>query len=93
MSEFPTVDRVEGVDATAGIVDGRVAMSAQVTADLRIGTPERTPLSVHEPHLALRVASDDVRVVLDLDGDGLKQLADALADVRKDNRSDSEADR
>jgi len=93
MSELPTVDRVEGVDATAGIVDGRVAMSAQVTTDLRVGAPERTPLSVHEPHLELRVVSDDVRVVLDLNGDGLEQLADALADVREDNRSDLEADR
>lgn len=93
MSDLPTVDRVEGVDATAGIVDSRVSMSAQVTADLRVGAPEHTPLSTNEPHLELRVAADDVRVVLDLDGDGLKQLADALADVRKDNRSDSEADR
>ena len=84
MSELPTIDRVEGVDATAGIVDGRVAMSAQMTADLRVGAPEHTPLSTHEPHLELRVAADDVRVVLDLDGDGLEQLADALAEIRED---------
>jgi hypothetical protein len=92
MIQFPTADRVEGVDATVGIVDGRVSMSVQVTTDLRVGAPERTPLSTHEPHLELRVASNDVRVVLDLDGDGLEQLADALADVREDNRFDSEAD-
>lgn len=62
-----TAGRVDGVDATVGIVDGRVAMSAQVTDQLRVEHPERTPLSTREVHLTLRVVDDDVRVVLDLD--------------------------
>jgi len=84
MTDLPTVDCVEDIDATVGIVDGRVAMSAQVTTDVRVGAPEHTPLSAHEPHLTLRVAADDVRVVLDFDGDGLGELADALAGVQED---------
>jgi len=81
MTELPTVARVEGVDVTVGIVDGRMGVSAQTTADLRVGAPDRRPLSTHEVHLELRVGSDDIRVVLDLDGDARGQLVDALADA------------
>jgi methyl coenzyme M reductase subunit D len=73
-----TTQRVEGVDATARVADGRVAMVAQVTDTLYVETPGRRPLSVHESHCTLRVEADDVRVTIDLDGEGLDALVDAL---------------
>ena len=78
MTGMSTADRVEDVDTTVGVVDGRVSMSAQVTGPVRVETPDHTPLSTCEPHLTLRVATDDVRVVLDFDGDELDALAAAL---------------
>jgi|GEM_PF-2578072 len=77
-------DHVEGVDATVAIADGRVAMNAQVSpTTLRVERPDRQPLSEAEPHATLRVADDGVRLVVDLDGPGLDDLADALADVQE----------
>jgi len=79
MTGLPTIARVDGVDVTVGVIDGRMDMSAQTTADLRVGAPDRRPLSTHEPHLEFSIASDDVRVVLDFDGDGAERLAEELA--------------
>lgn len=79
---------VAGTDATVGLVDGRVSMSAQVTTELRVETPDHTPLSSAEPHLALRIAADDVRVVLELDGAGLDALADAIYHAREGGEAD-----
>jgi hypothetical protein len=76
-----TADRVEDVDATVGLVDGRVSMSA--TGPVRVETPDHTPLSTCEPHLTLRVATDNVPVVLDFDGDDLGALAAALGATKE----------
>jgi hypothetical protein len=78
MSDMRTSARIDGVDATAKIEDGRVSMTAAVTDALRVETPEHTPLSAREPHLTLRVVDDGVRVTLDLDGEDLDALADAV---------------
>jgi len=67
--------RIDGVDATVGIVDGRVAMSADVTSTLVVQTPDETPLSSREPHATLAVADDDVRATIELDADTLAELA------------------
>jgi len=78
MVGMSTTDRVDKADVTVGIVDGRVSMSAQVDADLAVETPDHTPLSAAEPHLTLRVADSDVRVVIDLNGPALDALADVV---------------
>jgi len=85
-----TAGRVDGVDATVGIADGRVSMSAQVTDQLRVEHPARAPLSTREPHLTLRVVDDDVRVVLNLDGEGLDALADAVHRAQQAHRESGE---
>lgn len=84
-----TSAKIDGADATVGIVDGRVSMSAQVETALRVETPDRTPLSTPEPHLTLRVAGDDVRAVIDLDGEGLDALADAIHHAQQELREGS----
>lgn len=78
MSTMETVATIGDVDATANVEDGRVSMTAAVTDSLYVETPERRPLSQREPHLTLRVVDDGVRVTLDLDGEQLDALADAL---------------
>lgn len=63
------------VEATVGIVDGRVAMSADVETGLYFETPDATPLSKSEPHATLRVAGEDVRAEIDVDVGVLNALA------------------
>lgn len=79
-------ETVEDVDVTLGIVEGRVAMSADVEADLRVHTPDQQPLSTIEPHATLRVADGDVRVAIELDGEALDGLADALYHAQEGDR-------
>jgi len=86
MTDLSTTAAIEDADVTVGIVDGRVSMSAQVDTELRVQTPDHTPLSTHEPHLTLRVADEDVRAVVDLDGEGLDALADAIHHAQADAR-------
>ncbi|MDS0220874.1 hypothetical protein NDI54_05835 [Haloarcula sp. S1AR25-5A] len=76
--------RLNDVDATVGIADGRVAMNADIETPLRLETPDRRPLSSAEPHATLRLAGDDVRVAVELDGEALDALADALHQQRGD---------
>jgi len=78
MSDMRTSATIDDVDATAEVEDGRVSMTAAVTDCLRVETPKHTPLSAREPHLTLRVVDDGVRVTVDLDGEQLDALADAL---------------
>jgi len=88
MTRESTVARVEDVDATVGVVEGRVAMSAQVSDALRVEASDHRPLSAAEPHATLRVVADDVRLVVDLDGHGLDALADALGAARDGEHRD-----
>jgi len=74
--------RLNDVDATVAIVDGRVAMNADVETPLRLETPDRRPLSSIEPHATLRVAADDVRVEIELDAKTLDKLTDALCEAQ-----------
>ncbi|MDQ2072828.1 hypothetical protein RBH20_09805 [Haloarcula sp. H-GB4] len=71
------------VDATVAIVDGRVAMNAEVETPLRLETPDRQPLSNIEPHATLRLADDGVRVEITLDAEALDALADGLYQVQQ----------
>lgn len=71
----------EGVDTTVGIVDGRVAMSADGEADLYVEGRDHTPLSLDEPHVTLRVEGDDYRAEVKLDGRDLDALVDDLHQI------------
>jgi len=75
---FDTETTLEDVRTEVGIVDDRVAMSADVDADLSVKLPEATPLSEIEPHAKLLLSGDDVRVSIELDGKALDALADAI---------------
>lgn len=86
---MPPTAHVEDVDATVAIVDGRVAMNARASSStLRVQAPDRRPLSEGESHATLRLADDDVRVAIDLDGRGLDALADAVAGIQERGRDD-----
>jgi len=78
MTRFRTDATVEETDVTVRIEDGNWTITDQVTIDLRIKTPEHTPLSEHEPHTTLLAVKDGVTVTIDLDGPALQQLADAV---------------
>lgn len=78
MVGLSTAAELEDADVTVGLVDGRVAMSTQIGTAVRLETPDLRPLSTREPHATLRVADQDVRVVIDLDGDAAAELARAL---------------
>ena len=74
--KYPAV--VENSDVTVRIEDGNWTIADQVTTDLRVTTPEHTPLSEHEPHATLQATEDGVTVTIDLSGPGLQQLAAAV---------------
>jgi len=78
--------RLNDVDATVGIADGRVAMSADLETPLRLETPDQRPLSSAETHATLRLVGDDVRVRIELDGEALDALADALYHAQRGDR-------
>lgn len=72
------------VDTTVGVVDGRVAMSADGEAMLYIDSRDHTPLRLAETHATLRVEGDDFRAEFDLDGRDLDAFIDALNHVREE---------
>jgi|GEM_PF-5501062 len=72
----------EAVATTLGIVDDRVAMSADVDADIYLDRPDARPLSSGETHATLRISGEDASVAIELDHDDLEAVADALADAR-----------
>ena len=79
--------RIDEVEALVEIADGRVTMSADVDADLYFKNYEYQPLSRDEPYAQLKLAGDDVSVNIELDGDALDALAEA---VLYPQRSDDE---
>lgn len=74
---------VTDATATVGIVDDRVAMSADGDVSVILESPDNQPLSRAETHATLRVVGDDYRASVELDGDALDALTDALADVQE----------
>jgi len=71
------------VATTVGIVDGRVAMSADGEADLYIDGRDHPPLSLEETHATLRVEGDGFRATIELDGRDLDDLIENLNDARE----------
>lgn len=76
-----TIDDLDAVDTTVGIVDGRVAMSADGDAQLRVESPEHRPLSRIERHATLRVSGTDYRAKLELNAHQLDCLFGELAEL------------
>jgi hypothetical protein len=76
-----STDTIDGVAAEVSVVDGRVAMDAEVTETLYVKTPDHAPLTARERHCSLYLVGDGIRVTLELDGERLDTLADALAGV------------
>lgn len=88
MTRFTTDEEIDDVDATAKVTDGRVSMCAQISSELLVQAPDTMPLSANEPHLTLRVADDDVCVTVDLDGEALDELGDAIHTVQRELRQE-----
>ena len=72
------------LDTTVGIVDGRVAMSADGEAMCYIDHPDFQPLSLAETHTTIRVEGEDFRAAIDLDGRDLGAFVDALNSVQEE---------
>ena len=70
--------QVTDATATVGIVDGRMAMTADGDVDVYLETPDQRPLSESGTHATLRVAGDDYRAEVELDGVALRALTDEL---------------
>jgi hypothetical protein len=83
---------LDDVATTVGIVDGRVAMTADGEADVYVDTPRQPPLSATETHATLRVVGDDYRAEIELDADDCEELLDALAAVADGTAFEEEAE-
>jgi hypothetical protein len=70
--------KLTDIDATVAIVDGRVSMTANAEAELRLEVTEPEPLTEAETHASLYFIDDDVRASIDLDAEALDALADAI---------------
>jgi len=83
------VGTVPARQVTTGIVDDRVAMSADLDDfEVRVLVPEPDPLSATETHLALAVKGDGVRASIELDAEGVDALADAIHHSRDGDRQE-----
>lgn len=74
--------KLEDVDVDATILhgpEGRVAMHYDAPADLRVSIPGYQPLSRRETHARLLLEGDAFTGSIELDGDQLDALRDALA--------------
>jgi len=76
---YEQLQQIPDVDVEAELVEGRLSMTAQTEAALRVSAPERQPLSNVEGHLQLSVATADTKITLELDGAELDVLEDAIA--------------
>jgi len=74
---------LDDVDATAGIVDGRIAMTADGPASVYVDGRDRRPLSREEAHATVRLEGDDFRAAVELDAADLAALTDALDIVKE----------
>lgn len=74
--------------ATVGIVDDRVAMTADGDVSVYLETPDHQPLSAGETHATLRVVGDDYRASVELDAGALDELTAALADAQEVDADD-----
>jgi len=83
-----TVATLEDVVADVEIDDSSaITVAVQYCkADLRVQTPDPAPLSTAEPHLTLALSSDETSVEIDLDGEDLDALADALHRIQSEFR-------
>lgn len=52
-------------------------------ADVFVSRPDATPLSVGETHATLKVATDDGTVEIELNGETLDGVIDALHDIQQ----------
>lgn len=75
---------VTDATATVGIVDDRMAVTADGDVSLYLETPDHQPLSAVETHATLRVVGDDYRAAVELDADALDALTTALTNAQGD---------
>jgi hypothetical protein len=76
-------EEVGDPDTTLSIVDGRVAMSADGDATLRLSWPDHTPLSGAETHATLKLSGEDFRAEVELTAEELDALGDAVSHARR----------
>jgi len=74
---------VADATATVGIVDGRLATTADGDVSIYLETPDHQPLSAGETHATLRVVGEDYRAEVELDADALDAVTTALAEAQE----------
>ena len=81
-------EEIGDLDTTLSIVDGRVAMSADGDATVRLSHPEHTPLSGAETHATLKVSGEDFRAEVELNAEELDALGDAVHHAQRRDDDD-----
>lgn len=87
---YEQIQSIPDVDVEAELIEGRLSMTAQTEAALRVSAPEHQPLSNVEGHLQLSVATADTRITFELDGAELDVLEHAIEQAQEQAQ---EADR
>jgi len=75
---YEQLQTIPDVDVEAELIEGRLSMTAQTEAALRVSAPDHQPLSNVEGHLQLSVATADTRITLELNGAELDVLEHAI---------------
>lgn len=88
-TEGSTTGHVQ-IEASAG--DGLELRLSHRNANIYIEHPERSPLSESEPHVSVRVVTNDSEVTLGLDGPELDAVLDALRHAQDYHRSEGADD-
>jgi len=77
-------EKLENVQTWVEIQEGRVTMRGQDSADLYVEGVDHTPLSTSEPHAKLGIVGEGFDADMDLDGEQLDALCDALYHIQQE---------
>ena len=81
MTRWTTTDRIDETTAEHTITDGRLEISTgqkRRASKVHVDGLERPPLSESEPHVRVRIVSDDAWATVELDAEQADALRDAL---------------
>ena len=86
-----TDDTVARIDATADVgveITDALGYDAREDVEVYVSRPELSPLSSNERHSTLTVRGEDAEVGIELDGEALDGLLDALYHVQQVHREE-----
>lgn len=77
---YENVATISDTRSTTEVVDGRITIAAETdNATLYVRVPEHDPLSEIQPVAQLEIVGDDFETDLELTGDDVADLVEALA--------------